>query len=124
MSLIEEQLPRLQESYPRSAVQNLGDGTGVVTLPGVQLPVGWNKQAVTAFFIVPVGFPMARPDCFWTEEDLRLANGSLPKNSAVQTVPWGGAKLWFSWHPSSWNPNGDTLRTYARVIEDRLRRAE
>jgi hypothetical protein len=124
MSFVEEQLPRLRESYRQSTVHMLGDGTGVVTVPDVPLPAGWNRQSVTAFFVVPVGFPMARPDCFWVDENLRLTNGGLPKNSALQTVAWGGSKLWFSWHPSSWNPNNDTLRTFVKVIEDRLRRPE
>jgi hypothetical protein len=124
MSFALQQLPALRERYPQSTVQMLGDGTGVVTVPGIRLHAGWNNSNVTVFFVVPVGYPMARPDCFWTEDNLRLANGGLPKNSALQTVAWGGTKLWFSWHPSSWNPNHDTLRTYVKVAEARLGRPE
>lgn len=66
---------------------------------------------------------MSRPDCFWVDGDLRLQNGDVPKNSGTQPLPGVSAStLWFSWHAASWNPNTDDLRTYLRLIENRLSR--
>lgn len=121
MGPVEIQFVDFQRKYPGAALQKLPDGAALITVPGVQLSGGWNKPAVTIYFVAPVGYPMARPDCFWVESDLRLQNGGTPKNTGSQPVPGVSAPtLWFSWHPASWNPNSDDLRTYMRLIENRL----
>jgi hypothetical protein len=97
------------------------DSTTLVTLPEVPLPPGWSASTTTVWFVVPVGYPAAQPDCFWVDADLRLANGSLPSNSGAQSVPVVGAPaLWFSWHLSARRPSHDSLITYARFIARRF----
>lgn len=118
---LEEQVARLREVYPESDVRMLGDGTTLVTVPGVVLPSGWTQAATTVRFIAPVGYPMARPDCFWAEPQLRLAGGGMPQNANVNVVPGTTEQgLWFSWHVSAWNPVTDALLTYVRVIARRF----
>jgi hypothetical protein len=69
------------------------------------------------WFVAPVGYPTAPPDCFWADAGLRLDSGGLPSNSAVQAVPLVGvAALWFSWHVASWRPAADSLVTYAHFV--------
>jgi hypothetical protein len=126
MSVIDHQLDKLRQTFPNVEFVQQQDGVGMIKVSDVPLPAGeWNRTLTNIYFLVPIGYPMARPDSFWTEPDLRLANGSLPKGSSPQTPPFGGEpKMWFSWHPSSWSPNRDDLLTYTRLILDRLKRPE
>jgi len=116
------QLKQLQSQYTGSEIQTLPDGTQIVSIPDVKLPSGWNQASTTIRFLVPVGYPAGQPDCFWADATLRLANESLPLSSGVQPIPHLGVQhLWFSWHVTAWNPSRNSLLTYIRVIEDRLR---
>lgn len=102
----------------------LPDGTALVTVPCVSLPPGWSQEVTSLRFLVPVGYPLGKPDCFWADETLRLRSGTLPQSANSQPLPHGqGTGVWFSWHVSSWNPNRDSLLTYVRVIERRLAEA-
>lgn len=125
MNVPESHQEKLQKAFPLAALQPLPDGSTLVKVPALVLPPGWSRNNVNVWFLTPVGYPIARPDCFWTDSDLRLANDSQPKNSALQTPPFlGEPKLWFSWHASSWNPNQDNLLTYMLIIRNRLDRIE
>jgi len=126
MSILEVQLEDIVRQYAGAKVEARPDGTTLITIPDVPLPPGWNRSQATVQFITPVGFPMAQPDCFWTDAELRLAGGGLPKNSNLQNPPpfGGGAKLWFSWHVAVWNGSRDSLRSYLAVIMNRLAHPE
>lgn len=112
-------LPR----YEAASLEPVPNGTHVVVIPGFQLPGGWNRETTTVYFVVPLGYPQARPDSFWTEPELRVAGGAMPQNATPggnhqQGLPPG--VLWFSWHPSGWNPNQDNLITYVKLIATRF----
>jgi len=114
-----------QKQYSNAALEHRADGSALVTISNFPVPPGWNKTSTTVLFVAPAGYPQARPDCFWADEDLRLANGGMPANSAINTNYGGAApKLWFSYHPSSWNANLDNLLIYARLIQKRLTEAK
>lgn len=123
---LEAQFEKLKAVRPDAEHRSAGDGTSLITVRDVPTgpPGKWNRNAVTAHMLVPLGYPQARPDCFWTDSDLRLASGGMPANANLQPIPGYqelGARLWFSWHVASWNPMGDDLVTYLKVIERRLR---
>jgi hypothetical protein len=119
--LLEEQLAHLQEAYPAATAAGVNGGTTLVTVPGIVLPAGWNQAVTTVKYIAPVGYPMARPDCFWAEPALRLASGGMPQSAGVNQIPGtSDTGLWFSWHLAAWNPAADSLLTYVRVIQRRL----
>lgn len=121
MTPIEQQIQVLQSCFPTTTSQPLGSGAYLIVIDQVELPNGWTKSSVKVKFIAPVGYPLARPDCFWADSDLRLASGAMPKNTAINQIPQiGGQHLWFSWHVASWNPNSDSLLTYLYVIKRRL----
>jgi hypothetical protein len=125
VSLLNAHLQRLQEKYAGASPQPLGNGATLIVVPGVALPPGWNRPSTTVYILAPVGYPMAQPDCFWTDVDLRVQNGGVPKNAQQQSLPNGAQPaLWFSWHPNGWNANKDDLRTYVKIVEDRLKRPE
>jgi hypothetical protein len=126
MNAVENQLPKLRTEFPSAELTPQPNGSVLVTVRDLALPERlWNKPTTTVYFIAPVGYPMARPDCFWTDPDLRMASGAPPQNTGQQTPPFDSQpKLWFSWHPSSWSANRDDLLTYTRLIQERLKRAE
>ena len=121
MTPLEQQFEVLRSDRIGTSLQKLPDGSHLVIVPDVMLPTGWSKSTVVVKFVAPVGYPLARPDCFWTDCDLRLSNGNVPQNTGQNPIPHIGAgHLWFSWHVSSWNPNFDSLLTYLNVIKRRL----
>jgi hypothetical protein len=112
---------QLTASYPGATIIDGADGTSVVVLPVVRLPPGWSVPTTPVWFVLPVGYPAAQPDCFWADPELRLANGALPDNSGSQVVPIVQVQaLWFSWHLTGWRPSHDDVTTYARFISRRF----
>jgi hypothetical protein len=120
--LLRDHFERLNKEYDGAKMQNRGDGSALITVPNVRLPAGWNVESTTVHFVVPVGYPTACPDCFWTDPSLRLASGMLPTNSQIN-ASYGGSEplLWFSYHPASWNPLRDDFRTYLKIATTRFR---
>lgn len=123
--LIVGQLVELQAAMPGATAAALPDGTTLISLPDITLPPGWNRDRAHLWFLVPVGYPTARPDCFFADAELRLAHGQMPQNTGMQGLPGAGVPhLWFSWHLQTWDPARDTLLTFARVARDRVHRAQ
>ena len=124
MSILEAQLEALkaQPGCADAALQVLADGSAVVTIRNVTLPAGWSKGGTTIWFVAPVGYPHAKPDCFWADPDLRLHNNAMPQATNLTNIP-GTAfnNLWFSWHTAHWDPNRDSLTTYLNVVKQRLK---
>jgi hypothetical protein len=120
-SVLDAQMEQLRRAYPNASMNLVDGGLALVTVPGVELPEGWSQKVTTVWFHAPVGYPMAKPDCFWADSTLRLAGGGMPQSSGIN-APAGYAQplTWFSWHVQPWNPVGDTLLTYVRVIRDRF----
>jgi hypothetical protein len=121
VGVLEEQLAALRKLFPRASVESAEGGAVLVTIPDVPLPPGWSQASTTVRFLAPAGYPMARPDCFWADASLRLANGGNPQNGSPNPIP-GRAEpqMWFSWHLQSWNPVTDTLVTFLRAIQRRF----
>ena len=112
---------RLQARYPDSTMVARADGSKHVAIPLVQLPPGWNQPETGIAFIVPVGYPVAAPDCFYADETLRLIGGAMPKNSALQPIPHTGeTRLWFSWHPFGWSVARDDLLSFVGTVRRRF----
>lgn len=116
------QIEQLQEQFPHATEQKLPDGSAVVMIPSFPLASGWSQTATATCFIVPVGYPIAKPDCFYADRSLRLASGALPRNAREQPVPQldGETWLWFSWHLVTWHVTRDSYLTFARVMEKRF----
>jgi hypothetical protein len=121
---IDIHIERLLSRWPEAKVSSV-DGAGTsISLPNYPLPAGWNKPSTSIHFLAPQGYPFAKPDCFWTDEDLRLASGELPKAANFSTAMPGLGRqaLWFSWHTDHWNANRDDLLTWVATIQERLSR--
>lgn len=121
----EQQFVSVAERYPGSELRPMDDGARIAVIDNVVLRPGlWNKPSTKIGFVVPVGYPMARPDCFWADGDLRLANGGMPKNAQFNAQYFFADWLWFSYHPVQWDTSRDTLITYVRLIKQRLADAQ
>lgn len=127
MGIAEDQFKALEQSgshrqkYSNVSLTVLGNGTFLVKLEGFALPSGWKPQRTNVYFLIPTGYPVARPDTFWTESNVSLESGAPVMNTGNNQQPGVPAGLkWFSWHPSSWNPSRDTLLTWVEMIRRRF----
>ena len=122
MTPLDEQFELLRTVFQAATLKKLPSGAAIVELPNVPLCEGWSRSHATIRFYVPVGYPFAKPDCFWADLDLKLANGAPPQSSQIQPITETTEPLmWFSWHTSQWHPSRDSLVSYYYVIKARLR---
>lgn len=121
--MITQQFADVIARFKSATMERLPSGAALITIPNFLLPPGWNRSESTLRFIAPVNYPFANPDCFWADENLRLANGAEPQNSASTAIPEAslGSLRWFSWHVrDNWNPSRDTLVSWIASIAERL----
>ena len=125
MTPLQTQFEILKESYPQALMEELPSGAVLIIISDFPVPTGWSKDNATLRFLAPVGYPFAKPDCFWVDSDFRLKNGAMPKNAQIQVIPEvDGSYSWFSWHVGHWNPNKDNLSTFVRVVINRFKEAQ
>src|SRR4051812_47304090 len=91
------------------------------------LVAGWNKQSTRLLVLIPPGYPVTAPDNFYTDDDLRLANGNVPGNASAGTAA-GGSWLQFSYHfvdaAAEWQPEqGHNFLTFLAAADRRLKEA-
>jgi len=117
-------LERLRARYAHAQALAVTGTGNLISLPAMGLVAGWSKPSTEVHFFAPEGYPYAKPDCFWADEDLRLANGAMPQSTNL-TAPAGLGKggLWFSWHTEHWNVARDDLLTWVAAIKTRLGQA-
>lgn len=125
MAILDDHFAQL-ENHPygwfSQAVRTQGpNGTWLVQLRDFVLPLGWNRTHTNVYFLVPAGYPVARPDTFWTDPGLSPPSGGPPANTGNNQQPGVPPNLlWFSWHPAAWNPNRDSLINYVAMIRNRF----
>lgn len=120
--MVEVQIRSICDRFPGAGAEKLPSGAWLITIPGFRIGPGWNQNQTTVRFLAPVGYPYAKPDCFWVDQALRLGSGGMPQSSNISAIPETGITgVWFSWHVQTWNPNTDSLLNWVAVISDRLR---
>ena len=76
---------------------------------------------------LPPNFPMAKPDCFWTNPHVKLTNGSYPPRADVINVNYDG-RQWQQWSrhldAAQWRPGKDNLRTFLGIIRRELQEGD
>ena len=95
------------------------------------LPPGWNKPTTKILILIPPGYPTTPPDNFYTDDDLRLADGSQAGSTSLGQAHAGEPWQQFSYHvqPGEWRPQadwrrGDNLMTYMAAVGRRLSEAD
>jgi len=119
LDALDAQIDQVRRLYPNARLE-ASDGNRVLVIPDFPLPAGWNRRAVTLRILVPGGFPHVKPDCFFTDGELRLASGAEPGSSTLQAV-LGSQYRWFSWHLATWDAVSGSLVQYVRFCHQRLR---
>jgi len=120
---LEEELAVLREEYNVEVHEDPNSVYLIVHgFPTSQL---YNRPTVTLLLQVPRPYPDAGLDMFWTDEDLRLANGSIPQAGDVIENHLGRRWRRFSWHPQfggsgKWDPNIHNVRSYLTFIGRRF----
>ena len=77
-------------------------------------------------FTTPL-YPKTNFDMFWTDENLVLKNGNVPKNAEVIETHLGKRWRRFSYHPYNnkpWNPALDDVGSFIEHVRERLRRGD
>jgi hypothetical protein len=97
---------------------------GVVNLLFRDFPIpdGYNRPAANLLVRIPLAYPDAGPDMFWTTPELMLANGAAPQCGDSIETHMGQQWRRFSWH-TTWRPNVDNLHGYMHFVRRRLERA-
>ena len=125
--MVPEQLVNEVEALRQEGLTiDLTEAEGVINIIFTDYPVSdyYNKSSTQMLLRFPMSYPLGRSDMFWTTEDLLRKDGGVPK-SADTIETWVG-KRWrrFSWHPSSWNPGVDNLKTFLEFVNNRLAKRE
>jgi hypothetical protein len=115
------QLDQLRARFPQARTDGLTDGSLVLTIANFPLPDGWSLKSVDICFVLSPAYPVAKPDCFFADEKLRLADGRMPSNARIQPHPMTQhPAMWFSYHGVTWKADRDTYLSFVRMIERRL----
>ena len=126
---IKDGIERLRTKWPQTHSERNKYAHHLIVVPGVLLPKGWDSNICTVLFVAPPGYPAARPDHFWTDIEIRVAqNKAIPHNTNISNGtelgrlgwPQWDQCMWWSWHLQMWNPNQSSLFTYMKVIQRRL----
>lgn len=98
----------------------VAEGWANVLFHAYPLPPGYSKPRTELLLKLPMSYPNGRPDMFWTDGDLLLRGGGVPKSAEAMEPALGRTWRRFSWHPQNWNPGVDNLRTYLEFVNNRL----
>lgn len=104
-------------------VETADDGLANAMIGDYALPSGYSKPTVALLVRAPMSYRNGKPDMFWTDADLVLADGRVPHKADQIETYLGRRWRRFSWHAQNWNPVADDLRTYLEFVNEGLRRA-
>lgn len=85
------------------------------------LPDGYEPALVDLLLRLPMGFPDAAPDMFWTCPVVGYAGAAAPPATEVRLEYLG--RTWQRWSRHlalAWRPGIDNLQTYLRLIRTDL----
>ena len=87
------------------------------------LPQPYIQREVELLIRLPISYPNARPDMFWTRPDVKLPSGAWPLNADVKEnyvgLPW---QRWSRHWTGRWRPGVDGLKTFLAAIVRELER--
>ena len=91
---------------------------------GVELPSGYQPLTVDLLLRLPLQFPQAPPDMFWTDPAVTYDGGGMPPATELREMHMD--RSWQRWSRhfgmSHWRPGVDDLRSYMTLIRSTLER--
>ena len=95
-----------------------------LVIKAFELPPGYEPRVVDLLLRLPLQFPEAAPDMFWTDPVVSYVGGGVPPASESRETYAG--RSWQRWSrhfgQSQWRPGIDDLRSYVRLIRSALER--
>lgn len=92
-----------------------------VIFPNHSFPDVYQTRQADLLIILPVGYPNAKLDMFWTYPDVKLTNGTWPTSSEVHQD--FNAKSWQRWSRHiNWRSGIDSLRTFVTAVQREILR--
>lgn len=92
-----------------------------VVINDFAFPAQYAPRTARLMLRLPAGYPNANPDMFWTNPDVRLANGCYPLNADYHDSGAGGWQRW-SRHDFTWRGGTDDLRSKVASVRRELER--
>jgi hypothetical protein len=96
----------------------IGPGELRVYIRGFELPAAYLPRLTDLLIRLPMGYPQANPDMFWTKPDVLLARGGYPNRADYHDPTAGGWQRW-SRH-GAWRPGVDNFRTKLAAVRHEL----
>ncbi len=144
--VIEQQIQQLRGKWPQAQIEvSERYGWHLITIPNFKLPEGYNRTHCTLMFELPVGYPYAKPERFFTDKGIRfdpaIKDRPVWRPDDDGFAPWHyhpyytnesncprafgdkyppGSVMWWGWVPQAWDRRTCTILTYARVCQQRL----
>ena len=90
-----------------------------------QLPEGYSHQVISIAIEIPIAYPQAEIDMFYTYPRIQLSTGAIPSCTEVDQSIEGKLYQRLSRHRSplsAWNPACDNVITHFALIEESLLR--
>jgi len=112
------ELELLGEDAPTEVVEE--GGFAHLIFRDFQTSAHFNSPSTTLLIRVPLSYPDAGLDMFWTDPALLHADGSVP-TGAENMEPFVG-RPWrrFSWHHNGWNATHNNLLTHLAFVRRRF----
>jgi hypothetical protein len=93
-------------------------------LKGFQLPAQhYIPEKVDLLIEIPPAYPNAPLDMFWTNPEVKLLNGGVPKTTESRADYHG--RTWQRWsrhYVTPWRPNVDGIKNFIRSIVTELQK--
>lgn len=132
--VLEKQMQDVRRRFPAAELVPMTVGLHVVThrltIPSLPLPTtdlypAWacfNKPTTDLHVFIPVGYPLAHPELFWTDGDLRSeAGGFLPYSDPYLRWGWELENTLRWWvRPWTWNSDRDAIYNYVMFAKVHL----
>ena len=120
---LEKELAELREHYDLEVIED----PQFINLIFRDFPLGesFSIRSSRLLLRVPKIYPDAGPDMFYTEPEVMLANGAVPKGTESVETFLGTSWRRFSWHRQQpWNAIADNMHSCIEFIRCRLRKNE
>jgi E2/UBC family protein E len=110
----------LEEKGHKFTAKRVGADVHVV-IEGFPFPEAYAPRAADLLIVLPAGYPNANLDMFRTLPDVKLINGSWPRNADNREVHDGVSwQRWSRHFTSAWRQGVDNLRTFVTSIKREL----
>lgn len=93
-----------------------------IILRDLPLPTGaYRVGSSDVLFIADTQYPLSSMDMFWTDPDVVLSDGSVPRGGDRLEIYCGRQWRRFSWHRNGiWNPSGNCLLDHFEFMQARF----